>query len=464
MRKIRAAFALAWRAVKGESANITGGSVDKAIVMLAVPMILELAMESLFAVVDIFFVSKIGIEAVAVVGLTESMLTIVYSLGFGLAMGITAIVARRVGEKRHEEAAVAAVQAVYTGAFVALLVAFVGIFYSAELLRAMGASDAVLAQGVSYTKWMLGGNFVILMLFLINGIFRGAGDATLAMRALWIANGLNIVLDPLFIFGMGPFPELGVKGAAVATNIGRACGVAYQLYHLFFGKGLIKIHKRNWRIRFDVIANLIKVSAGGAGQFIIASSSWIFLMRIMSMFGSTALAAYTIGIRIIIFTILPAWGMSNAAATMVGQNLGAGDPKRAERAVWRCGFFNLWFMILIMALFLLFAEQITGFFTDEPELIRYASSCLRIISLGYILFSYGMILAQAFNGAGDTRTPTIINFFGFWMLQIPLAYLMAITLEAGPSGVFWAIVLSESAITIAAAILFRRGKWKQTQV
>ena len=464
MNKIKSAFSLARRAVAGEQANITGGSIDKAIIMLAVPMILELAMESLFAVVDIFFVSRIGIDAVAVVGLTEAMLTIVYSLGFGLAMGITAIVARRIGEKNKEAAAVAAVQAIYTGLAVSLVISAIGIFYSDELLAAMGASKEVMRHGVSFTRWMLGGNFVILMLFLINGIFRGAGDASLAMRALWIANGLNMILDPLFIFGIGPFPELGVKGAAVATNIGRACGVGYQLYHLFFGKGIIKIHKGNWQVRFDVIRNLIRVSAGGAGQFIIASSSWIFLMRIISTFGSVALAAYTIGIRIIIFTILPAWGMSNAAATMVGQNLGAGQPQRAERAVWRCGFFNLFFMLAVMLVFLLFAEQITGIFTSDLQVITYASTCLRIISLGYILFSYGMILAQAFNGAGDTRTPTIINFFGFWLLQIPMAYLLAITFKAGPSGVFWAIVLSESAITIVAAILFRKGRWKSVQV
>jgi putative MATE family efflux protein len=464
MRTLKTALSLAWKAVKGEPADITGGSIDKAIVMLAVPMILELAMESLFAVVDIFFVSRIGVDAVAVVGLTESMLTIVYSLGFGLAMGITAIVARRIGEKNTPAAAVASVQALYTGLAVSVPVAVAGIFYADELLALMGASPAVREQGAPFTRWMLGGNFVILLLFMINGIFRGAGDAALAMRALWIANGFNLVLDPLFIFGIGPFPELGVKGAAVATNIGRACGVAYQLYHLFFGKGIIKIHRQNWQVRWSVIRDLLKVSAGGTGQFVIASSSWIFLMRIMATFGSGALAAYTIAIRIIIFTILPAWGMSNAAATLVGQNLGAGQPERAERAVWRCGFFNLFFMLLVMALFLLFAESITGFFTTEPEVIRNASLCLRIISLGYILFSYGMILAQAFNGAGDTRTPTVINFFGFWLFQIPLAWFLAIHWLESPSGVFWAIVISESCITVAAAILFKRGKWKEVKV
>ncbi len=464
MSKLKTAFTLACRAVRGMPAEITSGSIDRAIVMLAVPMILELAMESLFAVVDIFFVSRIGVDAVAVVGLTESMLTIVYSLGFGLAMGTTAVIARRTGEKNIGEAGVAAVQALYTGLAVSLPVAAVGLFWADDLLRLMGASEPVLRQGTSFTRWMLGGNAVILFLFLINGIFRGAGDAALAMRALWIANGLNIVLDPLFIFGIGPFPELGIEGAAVATNVGRACGVAYQLYHLLAGKGLIKVHRGNLPVRFDVIRNLIRVSAGGTGQFIIASSSWIFLMRIMSHFGSVALAAYTIAIRIIIFTILPAWGMSNAAATLVGQNLGAGQPDRAERSVWRCGFFNLFFMVFVMLVFLGFAREVTGIFTDDPEVIRYASKCLRIISLGYILFSYGMILAQAFNGAGDTRTPTVINFFGFWLFQIPLAYLLAIEWAHGPTGVFWAIVVSESAITVAAAVLFRKGRWKTVRV
>jgi putative MATE family efflux protein len=464
MTKIGDLFSLFRRAILGEQSNITHGSIDKAIILLAVPMILELAMESLFAVVDIFFVSRIGVNAVAVVGITESMLTIVYSLGWGLAMGATAVIARRTGEKNSEAANVAAVQAIYLGITVSVLISIIGLFFSADLLALMGASEDVITEGKGFTKWMLVGNIVIMMLFLINGIFRGAGDAALAMRSLWIANGINIALDPLFIFGIGNFEGYGVEGAAIATTIGRGCGVVYQVYHLFKGRGVIKIHAGNWKIRFGIIKNLVNVSAGGTGQFIIASSSWIFLMRIISTFGSVALAGYTIAIRIIIFTILPAWGMSNAAATMVGQNLGAQQPDRAEKAVWRTGFFNMIFMATVMLVFMFVSKPIVSFFTSDPEVIRNAVSCLKIISVGYIFFSYGMIIAQSFNGAGDTRTPTLLNVFGFWIIQIPLAYLLAKSLSLGPAGVFWAIVISETALTIAALIVFRRGKWKKVQV
>lgn len=462
--KIREGFTLIGKAIRGEQANITGGSIDRAIILLAVPMILELSMESLFAVVDVFFVSKVGINAVAVVGLTESMLTIVYSLGWGLAMGATAVIARRVGEKNNDAAAVVAVQAIYIALFIAALISILGIFFSEDLLRMMGASEQVISEGKGFTKIMLTGNIVIMLLFLINGIFRGAGDAALAMRSLWIANILNIILDPLLIFGYGPFPELGVKGAAVATTIGRGAGVLYQLYHLFKGKGIIKIHSENWKLDWPVIKNLISVSAGGTGQFIIASASWIFLMRIMSQFGSTALAGYTIAIRVIVFTILPAWGMSNAAATMVGQNLGAQQPDRAEKAVWRTGFFNMIFMLTVMVIFLLFSKNIVSFFTRDPEVIKDAAECLTIVSIGYIFFSYGMIIAQSFNGAGDTRTPTVLNFFAFWCVQIPLAYILAITFSFGPRGIFAAIVISEILLTTAGIILFRRGKWKEVKV
>jgi len=464
LQKSGTLFSLLIKALRGEPANITFGSIDRAIVLLAVPMIFEMLMESLFAVVDIFFVSKIGVNAVAVVGLTESILTIVYSLGWGLAMGATAMVARRVGEKDFNAASVAGVQAIYIALAVSLLISLAGIFFSEEILRLMGASEDVIKEGKGFTKIMLTGNFVIMLLFLINGIFRGAGDAALAMRSLWIANAFNIILDPLFIFGIGPFPEMGVEGAAVATTIGRSIGVLCQVYHLFNGKGLIKIHADNWRLRWNIIKSLVDVSAGGTGQFIIASASWIFMMRIMSQFGSVALAGYTIAIRVIIFTILPAWGMANAAATMVGQNLGAQQPERAEKAVWRTGFFNMIFMGTVMIVFLLFAKSIVSFFTNEKEVIDNATQCLTVVSLGYIFYSYGMIIAQSFNGAGDTRTPTILNFFGFWVLQIPLAYLLANTFLLGPSGVFWAIVISESALTIAAMIIFKKGKWKEVKI
>ena len=464
MSRIREGFSLIRKAIMGEQANITGGSIDRAIILLSVPMILELSMESLFAVVDIFFVSKVGVNAVAVVGITESMLTIVYSLGWGLSMGATAVIARRVGEKKLEDASIASVQALYLGVVVSVIISLVGLFYSEDLLRIMGASVEVIAEGKGYIKIMLCGNIVIMLLFLINGIFRGAGDASLAMRSLWIANIINIILDPLFIFGIGFFPEMGVTGAAVATTIGRACGVIYQCYHLFRGKGIIKIHSGNWKIRWNIIRNLINVSAGGTGQFIIASSSWIFLMRIISNFGSVALAGYTVAIRVIVFTILPAWGMANAAATMVGQNLGANQPERAEKSVWRTGFFNMIFMAFVMLMFMFFSRPIVSFFTSDEAVINYATDCLRIISLGYIFFSYGMILAQSFNGAGDTRTPTLLNLFGFWVVQIPLAYFLAINLSFGPTGVFWAIVVSETILTIAAWLVFRRGKWKEVKV
>ncbi|MEP7167946.1 MAG: MATE family efflux transporter [Bacteroidota bacterium] len=462
--KFFSGLSLIKKAIRGEQANITGGSIDHAIIILAVPMILEMAMESLFAVVDIFFVSKVSVNAVAVVGLTESTLTIVYSLGWGLAMGATAMIARRVGEKNNAAAAIAAVQAIYIALFISALISITGLFFSENLLRFMGAAPDVIQQGKGFTKIMLSSNFVIMLLFLINGIFRGAGNAALAMRSLWLANIINIILDPLFIFGIGPFPELGVEGAAVATTIGRATGVLYQLYHLFKGKGIIKIHADNWKVDWTIIKNLVNVSAGGTGQFIIASASWIFLMRIMAHFGSMALAGYTIAIRVIVFTILPAWGMANAAATMVGQNLGAKQPERAEKAVWRAGFFNMIFMLTVMIIFLLFSRPIVSFFTDVPEVIQNATTCLNIISVGYIFFSYGMIIAQSFNGAGDTRTPTILNFFAFWCIQIPLAYLLSITFSFGPEGLFTSIVIAEILLTIAGLVIFRRGKWKEVKI
>jgi putative MATE family efflux protein len=427
-------------------------------------MTLEMVMESLFAVVDIYFVSKIGVNAIAAVGLTESMMTIAYSLGFGIAMGTTAMVSRRVGEKNIDGASISAVQAIYLGIITSIPIVIIGVLFSEDLLRMMGATEDVVEDGVGYTKLLLVSNLIIILLFLINGIFRGAGDATLAMRALWIANGLNIVLDPLFIFGIGPFPELGIEGAATATIIGRGIGVCYQLYHLFKGKGIVKIHKENWMPKANIIAKLVKLSAEVTAQFIIASASWIFLTRIISTFGSTALAGYTVALRIVHFTLLPAWGFSNAAATMVGQNLGAKQPERAEKSVWRTGFFNAVFMGVVMIIFLLFAENIASFFTDDKNVIFNSVQCLNIVVLGYLFYAFGMVLIQSFNGAGDTRTPTYLNFFIFWMIQIPLAYLLAIELSLETVGVYWAIVISESAFTIAGYFLFKRGKWKTIKV
>ncbi|MBT8386597.1 MAG: MATE family efflux transporter, partial [Ignavibacteria bacterium] len=418
----------------------------------------------LFAVVDIFFVSRISVNAIAVVGLTESMLTITYSLGFGVAMGTTAMVARRVGEKNYTGASVSAVQAIYLGVIASLPIMAAGMFFAEDLLRLMGATEAVIVEGVGYTKLIYGSNLIIILLFLINGIFRGAGDAALAMRSLWISNGINIILDPILILGIGPFPEMGIEGAATATIIGRTTGICYQVYHLYKGKGIIKIHKENWGFRFDVIVRLIKLSAGVTAQFIIASASWIFLMRVISTFGSSALAGYTVAIRVVMFTILPAWGISNAAATMVGQNLGANQPERAEKSVWRTGYYNVVFMGIVMIIFLLFSNKIAAFFVNEKEVIANAAQCLDIIALGYLFYAFGMVLVQSFNGAGDTRTPTIMNFFIFWMIQIPLAYLLAIEFSLESAGVYWAIVISESAFTIVGYFLFKRGRWKTVKV
>jgi putative MATE family efflux protein len=451
-------------ALKGEETNIVDGNLDRAIIILAIPMMLEMIMESLFAIVDIFFVSKIGVNAIAVVGLTESLLTIIYSLGIGLAMGTTAMVARRVGEKKYDKAAVSGVQSIYLAFILSMIIGIPGYIFAEDLLRLMGASEIVISEGVGFTKLMIGSNIIIMLLFLINGIFRGAGDAALAMRTLWISNGINIILDPVLIFGLGPFPEMGLEGAAAATIIGRGLGVVYQFVHLFRGKGVIKVHKENWQFRSPIMFKLIKVSAGGTGQFLIASASWIFLMRIMSVFGSSALAAYTIAIRVMIFTLLPAWGIANAAATMVGQNLGANRSDRAEKSVWRTGLYNMVYMGIVMVIYLFMADEIISFFTEDPVVVDLATKCLMTLSYGYILYALGMVIIQSFNGSGDTKTPTIMNFFLYWMFQIPLAYLLAIEFSAGPEGVYWAILIAEIMLTVTAFILFRRGKWKAVSI
>lgn len=457
-------FRLFKQALKGEEQSYTSGSIDKAIFMLSIPMILEMSMESLFAVVDAFYVSRLGVDALATVSLTESVLTLVYSLAIGLSMGATAMVARRVGEGDIPAAAKAGVQAIYLAIGISIAISIVGLFFSENILALMGASESVITSGSGYTRWMLGGNITVMLIFLINAIFRGAGDASLAMRVLILSNALNIILDPIFIFGFGPIPAFGVEGAAIATTIGRGIGVAYQVSHLVYGKGLIKIHRQNLPIDFGLIGRLIKVSAGGTGQFIIASASWIFLVRIVSTFGSEALAGYTIAIRVIVFAILPAWGMANAAATLVGQNLGAGQPERAEQSVWRTGFFNMLFMAFITVTFMTLAKPIVELFTTESVVLANATQCLQIVAIGYIFYAYGMVVAQSFNGAGDTRTPTILNFFAFWMFQIPLAYVLAIILNMGPKGVYVAIVVAESALAVVGILIFRRGKWKTVKI
>jgi putative MATE family efflux protein len=463
-KKIISAWNLFRLALAGDESNILSGNIDRAIFLLAIPMTLEMLMESLFAIVDIFFVSKIGVNAIAVVGLTESMLTITYSLGWGLAMGTTAMVARRVGEQDNKGASIVAVQSIYLAVIISIPIMIAGIFFSEDLLKLMGASDRLIEEGSGYTKLSLGSNLIVILIFLINGIFRGAGDATLAMRTLLIANSLNIVLDPMLIFGIGPFPELGIEGAALATVLGRATGIFYQLYHLNKGKGLIKVHKNNWQFKPDIVFRLVKLSAGVTAQFIISSASWIFLMRIMSTFGSTALAGYTVAIRIVIFTLLPAWGFSNAAATMVGQNLGANQPERAEKSVWRTGYFNMLFMGSVMIIFFAFGNDIASFFSEEKEVVLNAAECLRIFATGYLFYAFGMVLVQSFNGAGDTRTPTIMNLFIFWTLQIPLAYTLSILLNVGSAGVYYSIVIAESVFSIVGYFLFKRGKWKTVKV
>lgn len=461
MRKL---FKLILESLNSEEREYTSGSINRAIVLLSVPMILEMVMESLFAVVDVYFVSKISVEAVTVVGLTESVIMIIYSLGIGMSMAATAMVARRIGEKKPKDAAVAAMQSIFVAVALSVVTGIAGFIFADDILQMMGADAAVISQGIGYTKIALGSNLVIMLLFLLNGVFRGAGNAAIAMRTLWISNGINIVLDPLFIFGIGPFPEMGVQGAAVATTIGRGIGVAYQLYHLIKGTGIIKLAKEHLVLQWDIIKRLIKVGTTGAGQFLIASASWIFLMRIVATFGSEAVAGYTIAIRVIIFSTLPSWGLANAAATLVGQNLGAGQPERAETSVWRSAFFNMLFLVSLSVLLIIFAAPIVRMFNDAPAVMDAGVITLRIFCAGYIFWSYGMVVIQSFNGAGDTRTPTVINFVCFWLLEIPLGYLLAINAGLGVAGVCLAVAISESVWAVISIIVFRQGKWKTVEI
>ena len=451
-------------ALTGKEQEFTTGSIRRAVFMLSVPMILEMMMESVFAVVDIYFVSKVSVNAVATIGLTESVITLVYAVAIGLSMAATAVVARRVGEKDLNGASQAAVQAIFLGISVAAVVSVIGIVYPKEILGLMGAEPDLIEEGYGYTKVLLGGNITIMLLFLINAIFRGAGDASVAMWTLVLSNGLNIILDPMFIFGFGPIPAYGVQGAAIATTIGRGTAVVFQLAILFYGWSRIKITLKDLVIRAKVMLNLIKVSLGGIGQFLIGTSSWIFLMRIMSEFGSEVLAGYTIAIRVMMFTLMPAWGMSNAAATLVGQNLGAKQPQRAEDSVWKTGKYTAIFMAIVSIAYLLFAKTIISWFTNEVEVIQNGALCLQIIAAGYIFYAYGMVIIQSFNGSGDTKTPTYINFICFWLFQLPFAYLVSIILDFGPKGVFWAITLAEISIAIIGIIWFKKGNWKNMKV
>jgi putative MATE family efflux protein len=447
-------------AIRGSRRDYTQGSIGRSILLLAVPMVLEMLMESVFAVVDVFFVAKLGADAVATVGLTESLLTLVYTVAIGLSIGATAMVARRTGEHDQEGAARTAVQVIALGLIVSLLLGIIGVALAPRLLRTMGASAGVISQGINYTRVMLGGNLVVMMLFLINATFRGAGDAAIAMRVLWLANLINIALGPCLIFGLGPFPELGVTGAAIATTIGRGTGALYAFSRLLRPGGRIHLERRHFRLEPSVMIRLLRLSASGAFQVFIGMASWIGLTRIISGFGSDALAGYTIGMRIIMFALLPSWGMSNAAATMVGQSLGARKPERAEQAV----FYNMCFLGVVGLLFVLLAKPIIGLFTSDPAVLPYGVACLRTVACGFLFYAYGMVLTQSFNGAGDTFTPTMINLFVFWLWEIPLAYVLAIVFGLGPRGVFFAITIAFSTLAVVSALAFRKGRWKARMV
>jgi len=451
-------------ALRGDAHDYTRGPLPRAIWLLAIPMVLEMAMESTFALVDVFFVAQLGDDAVAAVGVTEAMLTIVYAFGIGLAMATTALVARRIGEKNVDGAVRGSSAAVALGIGLGLALGLPCLFFAEELLGLMHAPAGVIETGSGYTRAVLGSSGVVLLLYLNNAIFRGAGNPALAMRALMLANGINIVLDPCLIFGLGPFPELGVTGAGIATLIGRGTGVCYQFWMLRRGAGVIALRGPAARVEFPILKELVRLSVGGVGQFLIATASWVALMRVVAPFGKEALAGYTIAIRVVVFALMPAWGLANAAATLVGQNLGAQEPERAEKSVWLTGLYNMAFMVGVMLLFLLFAPQIIAQFTQNPPTHEIGVRALRTLAYGYVFYSWGMVIAQAFNGAGDTLTPTRLNFFCFWCLQIPLAWTLARPLGFGPDGVFWSVCLSESVLAIAAMWIFRRGKWKQTQI
>jgi len=451
-------------AIAGTERDFTKIPLGKSIFLLAIPMVLEMVLESVFAVVDIFYVSKLGADAVATVGITESAMTIVYAVGIGLSMATTAMVSRRIGEKKNKEAGLVAFQSIAIGIIISLLIAIPGFMFAKDFLDLMGANNQMIEEGFWYPAIMFSGNMVIMLLFIITAVFRSSGDAALSMRVMWLANLINLVLDPLLIFGIGPFPELGLKGAAIATTTGRGIAVLYQFYILFRGKHRTKLYLDSIRIRFSIMMNLLKISGGGILQNLIATSSWIFLVRIIAESGPEALAGYTIAIRIIMFSLLPAWGLSNAASTLVGQNLGAKQPERAEKSVWVTAYANMIFMGVISLLLIAFPGTWIGIFIDDIQVIEFGIQSLRIISYGFIIYGLGMVLIQGFNGSGDTITPTWINFLAFWSIEIPLAYLLAITWNMGIDGACIAIVSAESFLTLLSLFLFKRGKWKTREV
>jgi putative MATE family efflux protein len=451
-------------AVRGSHLDYTEAPIGRAVILLAVPMVLEMLMESVFAVADIFFVGRLGADAVATVGLTESLMFVVYALAIGVAIGASATVARRIGEKDPDRAATAAVQAIILGGAVAVILGTIGAVFGPQLIRAMGASDAVLATGSTFSRVMLGGCGTVTLLFLINSVFRGAGDAAIAMRVLWFANTINIVLGPCLIFGLGPFPEMGVTGAATATTIGRGCGVLYQVFHLTRPGGRLQVTRKHWRVEAETMRSILRISGTATFQNFVNTASWMGLIKILSGFGSAAVAGNTIGIRIVLFALLPSFGVSNAAATLVGQNLGAGRPDRAEEAAWKAGLYNTMCLGVVGVLFLVFAPFLIGIFTSDAEVAPYGVRCLRIVAAGFFFYGYGMVLTQAFNGAGDTRTPTWINLFCLWLWEIPLAWTLAYPAGLGPTGVFVAVSVAFSTLALVSAWIFSKGAWKTKRV
>jgi putative MATE family efflux protein len=454
-------FASIREALKGDShRDFTEERIGRAITLLAIPMVLEASMESLFAIVDMFWVARLGSDAVATVGLTESVLTLLFAVAMGLSTAAAATVARRIGEKKPDDAADAAVQSIILGLCIAGVIGFAGAWFAPDVLRLMGASDSIIHSGSGYTRMIYGGSSAVMLLFLINGVFRGAGDAALAMRVLWIANLVNIVLNPFLIFGIGPFPKLGVLGSGVGTTIGRSVGVLIQLWALTRGKSRVWVHLRHIRLHGEVMISLIRISAGGIFQYFVGMASWIGLVRVVSSFGSVAMAGYTLAIRIVIFAILPSWGMAQAAATLVGQNLGAKKPDRAEQSVWRAGVYNMVFLGVIALAFVFAAEWWIAIFTKDSDVAPIAAHALRLISYGYIFYAWGMVMVSSFNGAGDTYTPTVLNVACYWIVRIPLAWWLAFKLNMGPDGVFWSIPIADSLLAMIAVVAFRSGKWK----
>ena len=457
-------LALVREAVHGSTQDFTEGPIARALVLLAVPMVLETLLESLFAVVDIFFVAHLGADAIATVGLTESMMSLIYAVAIGLGIGAAAVVARRIGEHDPPRASHAGGQAILLGILVSLPISLVGLAFAPDLLGLLGASSGVRGAGSGYTRVLLGGNAAVLLLFLINAVFRGAGDAAIAMRSLWLASACNMILGPLLIFGVGPFPRLGVTGAAVGTTIGRSIGVLYPVRQLARRKGRIALRAGDFLPDVRALAGLIRLSGSGILQILIGTASWLALVRVLAGFGSDALAGYTIGIRVIVFALLPSWGLSNAAATLVGQNLGAKQPGRAERSVWMAAYYNMWVLGSVGLLFVIFAPGIIGIFTRDPAIVPYGIGCLRIVSAGFVFYAYGMVVSNAFNGAGDTWTPMVLNLICFWLLEVPLAWGLSRLPALGTNGVFAAIAIAFSTLALSSSLIFRRGRWKARKV